>query len=327
VVRISTIADNVQTGEGLTLMRPYDDRSSLVSKPGDISLRVIDTQPYGSYVPHDSFEEADCEELLLKKYNDNLIGKYNRKFDLNRFAEEKPTQSVKRNYFSKKDEPTFFLIYNFARYRIEELSDRINSGSYSDEDVRECRSYNELASKVRDTITDYNLALVIAMAKRTNIPNVDFSELVSEGNMALLRAINKFDVSRGFAFSTYACRVILKSYSRLASKDQTHRKRFIDSIDPEYAERDNSVDKKSNQRKTEKLEDLNVVLACNRADLTGLERMIIDNRFALGPDGEKKTLVVIGNQIGVSKERVRQIQRVAMAKLRRAFRKQHAWAD
>ena len=51
----------------------------------------------------------------------------------------------------------------------------------------------------------------------------EFAEIVSEGNMALMRAVDKFSVDRGFKFSTYACRAILKAFSRTAMKSSRHR--------------------------------------------------------------------------------------------------------
>ena len=69
------------------------------------------------------------------------------------------------------------------------------------------------AKGYREQIAETNLALVLAMAKRTRMSEVDFADLVSEGNMALLRSVDKFDCRRGFKFSTYACRAILKAFS------------------------------------------------------------------------------------------------------------------
>ena len=70
------------------------------------------------------------------------------------------------------------------------------------------------------------------MAKRTRMGDVDFGELVSEGNMALLRAVEKFDIGRGFKFSTYACRAILKAFSRIAMKTNRYRQAFPTEFDP-----------------------------------------------------------------------------------------------
>ena len=50
----------------------------------------------------------------------------------------------------------------------------------------------------RSQIVEKNIPLVLAMAKRTRLVGVDFNEMISEGNMALLRSVDKFDCSRGF---------------------------------------------------------------------------------------------------------------------------------
>ena len=70
----------------------------------------------------------------------------------------------------------------------------------------------------RSVIVRVNMPLVLAMAKRTRLSSIDFNEMISEGNMALLRSVEKFDCSRGFKFSTYSCRAILKSFSRVAMR-------------------------------------------------------------------------------------------------------------
>ena len=86
--------------------------------------------------------------------------------------------------------------------------------------------------KARTQITQANIPLVLAMAKRCKLAAVDFAELISEGNMALLRSVDKFDCARGFKFSTYACRAILKSFSRVATKTSRYRSRFPVEFDP-----------------------------------------------------------------------------------------------
>src|SRR5204862_7896176 len=90
----------------------------------------------------------------------------------------------------------------------------------------------------REYLTRTNLALVLAMAKRTRLGDIDFAEVVSEGNMALLRAVDKFNVDRGFKFSTYACRAILKAFSRTSMKHSRHRTRFPVEFEPDLEKSD-----------------------------------------------------------------------------------------
>jgi len=219
------------------------------------------------------------------------------------------------------DEVRLFLQYNYARYRLAQLAQRQRKRASQTRAAEMYRWYKR-AMKIRSDLTGANLALVIAMAKRTKIPHVDFSELVSEGNMALLRSIEKFDVSRGYKFSTYACRAILKSFNRLATRSGRYYRRFGVEFEPSM-EPDNHVDEKRRTIQNDALSRLHRILLRNHADLTATEQTVINHRFALTEGSRKKTLAQIGTEMGVSKERIRQIQRSALAKLRRAFRDAH----
>ena len=155
------------------------------------------------------------------------------------------------------------------------------------------------------------------MAKRTRMSEVDFADLVSEGNMALLRAVDKFDAGRGYKFSTYACRAILKAFSRQGMKLSKYRQRFPTDFDPKL-ERSNFLETKRNTFEKDAAEEVKRIVQENRADLTEVERTVIEHRFGLeSGDGEKPmTLEQVGQIIGVTKERVRQIQNKAMEKIR-----------
>jgi RNA polymerase sigma factor (sigma-70 family) len=167
------------------------------------------------------------------------------------------------------DEIRLFLRYNYARYRLANLAKMAGKKSSRARTAEMYRWYRR-AMKLRSDLTGANLALVIAMAKRTRIPDVDFTELVSEGNMALLRAIEKFDVSRGYKFSTYACRVILKSFSRLASKTSVHRRRFGLEFEPSMEPGD-YVEQKRQAKRTDALSRLHQILVENHANLNPTE--------------------------------------------------------
>ncbi len=131
-------------------------------------------------------------------------------------VEDMPARQATRTVLRADQEAVLFLRYNYARYRLARLlaaQQRRKSLTRTSQMIL----WHTRAAEVQAAIVRANMALVLAMAKQTRIPNVEFSELVSEGNMALLRSVEKFDVARGFKFSTYACRAILKSFNRLAT--------------------------------------------------------------------------------------------------------------
>jgi len=267
-------------------------------------------------VLHPSFELSCTEEELFGPNAPEI--KISAWANFPELQEDHPPRHQGYSPLRSADEVRLFLRYNYARYRLASLARKPGKKSSRTRTAEMYRWYRR-AMRLRSDLTGANLALVIAMAKRTRIPDVDFSELISEGNMALLRAIEKFDVSRGYKFSTYACRVILKSFSRLASKSNTHRRRFGMEFDPSMEPGD-YIEQKRQAVQNDSLSRLHEILSENRADLNKTEQRVIDQRFALTEGGKKKTLAVIGSEMGVSKERIRQIQRSALAKLRRAFR-------
>jgi RNA polymerase sigma factor (sigma-70 family) len=169
----------------------------------------------------------------------------------------------------------------------------------------------------REYLTRTNLALVLAMAKRTRLGDVDFAEIVSEGNMALLRAVDKFNVDRGFKFSTYACRAILKAFSRTSMKHSRHRTRFPVEFEPDL-EKSDWIDKKRDQVEEDCVDELKQIVDRNLADLSDVEQTVIRQRFNWQQAQESPlTLEEVGKIIGVTKERVRQIQNKALMKIRK----------
>jgi len=232
-------------------------------------------------------------------------------------AEDVVFNRGKRTVLSAADEVTMFLKYNYARFRLAKLVEA------QERRVALARAHQmihwyERAMAARVDLVRANMALVLSMAKRTKIPNVEFSELVSEGNMALLRSVEKFDVARGFKFSTYSCRAILKSFNRLATKTGRYKQHFPTEYDPELERSDYDVHKHEMQW-DDSLDALREILAGNRASLTDVERTVVMERFALASRGKGRTLAEVGKMVGLTNERVRQIQNLALGKIRTAM--------
>lgn len=219
------------------------------------------------------------------------------------------------------EERVLFLQFNYARFKIAEIQRSVKASAdrrASDAQASELLRWYRIARSMREQIAETNLALVLAMAKRTRMSEVDFADLVSEGNMALLRAVDKFDCERGFKFSTYACRAILKAFSRQGMKLSKYRQRFPTDFDPKL-ERSNYLDTKRAEFVDDAAAEVKRIVLENQADLSDIERTVIEHRFRLeSPDDDSKvmTLEQVGQIIGVTKERVRQIQNKALEKIR-----------
>lgn len=231
--------------------------------------------------------------------------------------EADPGKLKQRGPTIKRDqEVTLFLKYNLARYQAENARIKAEGNS---QDYSKMEGYLKTAERYKADLVHANLPLVLAMAKRTRVPNVEFEDLISEGNMALLRAVEKFDVSRGFKFSTYACRAILKAFYRLGEKSSTYHQRFPVSYDPDLEHSDH-IEARQERQREDRIEDLREIITKDLAQLSATEVRILSERFGLD-SGEEKHLYEIGTLVGVSKERVRQVQNNALVKLRLALRR------
>jgi RNA polymerase primary sigma factor len=137
--------------------------------------------------------------------------------------------------------------------------------------------------------------------------------------MALLRAVDKFSVDRGFKFSTYACRAILKAFSRTAQKASRYRSRFPVEFEPEL-EKSDWADRKRDIVEEDCIDELKQIVERNLADLSDTEQTVIRRRFNWQDHEDNPlTLEEVGKIIGVTKERVRQIQNKALLKIRQVM--------
>jgi RNA polymerase sigma factor (sigma-70 family) len=293
----------------LTIATGQNQRQASVKAEKD-DLGLIPT--FIDFVYHASFASPATEE--------KLFGEQAQKIQVPNWThfpevpEDIVSGSVRRTTLGADDEVRLFLRYNYARYRLSKLYEA-QQRRRSPARAKQMVLWYKRACQSRSDLVRANMALVLAMAKRTRIPNVEFSELVSEGNMALLRSVEKFDVSRGYKFSTYACRAILKGFNRLATKTGRYRQHFPTEFDPDLERSDYDVMKHDIQRK-DSIDSLRDILATNRASLSEVERTIIMERFAIVSRGKGRTLAEVGKLVGLTNERVRQIQNSALGKIR-----------
>jgi RNA polymerase sigma factor (sigma-70 family) len=169
------------------------------------------------------------------------------------------------------------------------------------------------ADAVKGILITSNLRLVVSIAKKFVDASWTFDELVSEGNVALMRAVEKFNFALGNRFSTYATYAIQRHFFRLSHRGRQLRKRFVSD---DESLRDQAEEQPSAEyRSTEQIDLLKGLFGKFLVDLEPRERQIVVARF--GFDGKPpRTFRELGSQMGVCKERIRQIQGRAMDKLR-----------
>ncbi|GHJ55849.1 RNA polymerase sigma factor [Nonomuraea sp. TT08I-71] len=265
-----------------------------------------------------------------------------------------------------------------------ELSKRIEAGLFAEEKLSTCtpvstelRADLELIAvegrAAKDHLLEANLRLVVSIAKRYTGRGMAFLDLIQEGNLGLIRAVEKFDYAKGYKFSTYATWWIRQAITR-AMADQARTIRIpvhmVEQVNrmvrvrrelsvtlgreptvaevataleiPEYqvielisydrepvsldqtvgedgesalgdfvAAVDPNADPGDAAGDGELRNEVRIVLAT----LSQREQAVIRLRFGLD-DGRQRTLDEVGREFGLSRERIRQIEKVTLLKLR-----------
>jgi RNA polymerase primary sigma factor/RNA polymerase sigma factor len=139
---------------------------------------------------------------------------------------------------------------------------------------------------------------------------------VSDGNMSLIRAAEKFDYARGNKFSTYASWAIMKNFARTIPDEMRRRDRFRTSTSEMFSTTEDERSDQYAQESAQQQREAQIGKILERLD--DREQKIIISRFGLSHGHEPLTLKEVGAEMGVTKERVRQIEARALDKLRKA---------
>jgi len=226
---------------------------------------------------------------------------------------------------TREQEAHLFRRYNFLKYQAQKLRDQLNPLQPKASLMDEIETLHQQAVATKNEIARANLRLVVSIAKRHVTPDQNFFELVSDGNMSLLRAIEKFDFARGNKFSTYASWAIMKNFARTIPGEFKHRDRFRTSQEELFAatqeHRGNPLAEEGAQHRRE----AQIERILRRLDER--EQKIIIGRFGLDHAQEPQTLKEVGASLGVTKERIRQIEARALSKLRQAAQEEKIALD
>jgi len=216
-----------------------------------------------------------------------------------------------------EEERTLFRRMNYLKYHANLLRARLQDGAAPRSDLDGIERLLQAAEQIRNRIVRANMRLVMSIVKHYITDSLAFDDLLSEGATALLRAAEKFDFSRGFRFSTYVTKVVRREVFRMVMASKRQSDRFATGTWEFLGEQ---------SRETSEEVDHEVDLAGMRSELVEFlgrldarEQVVLGARFGLDGAPRAPSLNELGQRLGVSKERVRQLEMRALKKLRKHF--------
>jgi len=215
---------------------------------------------------------------------------------------------------TREQEQDLFRRYNYLKYKVRRALDALEDEDITEDAVAAVQSLLDRADAVKQRITKANLRLVVSIAKKHVGWSGNFFEIISDGNMSLMRAVEKFDFARGTKFSTYATWAITKNYARSIPEEHYRCARYVTGqdalLDQAAPEPEDEGLCASDRKRVREMIDAGM------RELPEREQEIIRHHFGLAGHGGTMTLEQLGERFGVTKERVRQLERRALLRLR-----------
>ena len=297
---------------------PKPTRTSLADAAQREALKARRTQLFDrliEYIPCRQFLKADAESLASTPPADAAVPLETHDREPARGEGLTPylASLYQTRLLTKDEEQYYFRRMNWLKFRAASTRGRLDKKRATLRQIEQIEGWLTEADTVKAILITSNLRLVVSIAKKFVDTSWTFEELVSEGNVALMRAVEKFNFALGNRFSTYATYAVQRHFFRLSHRGRQFRKRFVSD---DAALRDRVEATPSAQYcSADQIALLKGMFSRFLDDLEPRERKIVVARF--GFDGKPpRTFRELGSQMGVCKERIRQIQTRAMEKLR-----------
>jgi RNA polymerase primary sigma factor len=275
------------------------------------SRRLLGTEI--RYIAHPSFDDPAARDAILAPMPASGVARVRRTKASAGLPPYLASLYHEAPLLSREQETHLFRKMNYLKSRASLLRDRIDLARASTADLDEIERHLEDALAIKNQIVRANLRLVVSIARKQVGPHDDLFERVSDGNYAMIRAAEGFDFSRGNKFSTYATWAIRNHFLRAFREKNRRQPRLLFGHDEVLVvEADPG---RNDLERSELQERRQEAFARLLARLDDRERRIIVGRFGIG-GGPAQTLNQLGKELGISRERIRQIEARARDKLR-----------
>ncbi|QDU63801.1 RNA polymerase principal sigma factor HrdA [Planctomycetes bacterium Pan216] len=287
-------------------------RSSIYRIINEVRADRVVAQPI-DYIYHDSFDDPEQQDVILGEEP----------------APNPETRAIRPPaglppylqslyevpLLNRDQEQHLFRKMNYLLHQAKLRRENLDPNQLKAGELDEIESLQDEAHEIKRRLVRANLRLVVSIAKRHAGLSANLFELISDGNVSLMRAVEKFDYSRGFKFSTYASWAIIKNFARTIPAENRHRDRYLTGQELAFElTPDNRADEYEVESSHKQMQSA-VENILSRLDER--ERKVIIYRYGLDDRINPQTLEQVGSKFGVTKERIRQIEARAINKLRK----------
>lgn len=296
-------------GEAMTIQGP-DTANRTPIKTAKLDIRPIE------FIPNESFEGTTEDGL--------------READVQLYRAEEPASGSldpesaagsillalqESRLLTFEGEQLLFKRLNFLRFRANAIQVSASPKRPSKKKLAEVNRLLDEAKAIRDELAEANLRLVVSIAGKLAFSREEFEEFFAEGNGILLYAIDKFDYGRGYRFSTYVTHAVQRHLYRYIERRKKRAQREV-TREPDLMINEVSADSAPDPiAEHEVAEFTAIVISKIDQTLDDREQFIVRGRFGLNGTGESKTFSRLGEELGLSKERVRQLLQRSLEKL------------
>lgn len=275
------------------------------------------------YIPHESFDDPKKEAEILAPMPNFEQYEANRLKARHNMPSGLPPELgalYEVPLLNREQEAHLFRKMNFLKHRAARLRATIDPNRARTADLELVENWLKQAQSIKEQLIHANMRLVVSIAKRHVGASDNFFELLSDGNLSLIKAVEKFDYSRGFKFSTYASWAIMKNFARSIPEEKQHRDRYMTGSEEMF---EFAADNRTNEQAILATAEQAKVEVNRLLDhLSDREKRIMQLRAGL--DAERgMTLEQVGKALGITKERVRQLEARSLSKLRQLAKETH----
>jgi len=294
--------------------RYHRTRNSVYRVINEVRAQRLLAQPL-AVIEHASFDDpAQAAAILAPMPNAAAYELDRRSLKVPKDVPPEEAHLYQEPLLSKDQEQHLFRQMNFLKHQAAKLRAKLEPHLARIQDIEAIEELQRQANAVKDRLIRCNLRLVRSVAKKHVDQSDNYHELVSDGNMSLIRAVDKFDFSRGNKFSTYATWAIMKNFARSVPAERSHRERFQSGKDDFF---EMAADGRTNEQEVvlSQEQSKNKIKRLLEQLDDPREQQIIRMRYGLDNYPEHLTLEEIGKPLGITKERVRQLHVRAMKRL------------